>query len=667
MKNNKLRRSIFCYTSIILLIFTVVPISYSVSLNENNIDENRLVLEDEKFNQAEISTEYTNSSSMYIGGDSWFEYNGMPGSGTEIDPYIVENYFLNSSATTGISIDHTTVHFIIRNCYFNSTGYGIKVKGVVSNTLEINNNTFSKYCDGLKIENAPGIKIIDNKFLNNGFDFHGYYVSQYPSYEIVNNTINGRKIGFFHGKTLMNITEDEYGQIFLVGCSNSTIANQTLGFAHSGLEIIKSDYITVDNISSNNNKDYGIIIEDSQALTVRNSEFHNNEREGVRVLSSPDCSFINNSFVNSGLLFFSIWPSVIEGNTMNGRLMEYFEGVSDLHIDVPIYGQLFLSDCSNIILENQNLSYTTYGIRTNWCNNITVRNSNCSNNSRNGIFIQNSDNCIIENNNCSNNSWHGIYVENGLYNAYTNNTCSENEQAGIIVTSSNQRYDSETEEYIYSSYFNIIDNTVNKNHQGVMVNDWSHNFTLLNNTICENNHFGIYIEYSDDFNISYNYICSNRIGIFIYHLYSEHLEVENRQITFNWIIANRDAGVYIWEFRIGCLIHHNNFIDNNLNGSTSYHNTVISQCYDSEGSCQWYDKESKQGNFWSDYKGRGRYIIDNDNNDKRVFDKYPLKSYANYTDYLIALEEASFSLQEFIICLTTICLVHFLRKRNKSS
>ncbi|MHA1503447.1 MAG: hypothetical protein ACTSSB_16570 [Candidatus Heimdallarchaeota archaeon] len=77
-------------------------------------------------NQEGVSLSYID-----ITQDSDFtvKYN-FPGSGTVLTPYIIENYQLNYSDGTAISIKDTTKNFIIRNCTLHNCQTGIVIMNV---------------------------------------------------------------------------------------------------------------------------------------------------------------------------------------------------------------------------------------------------------------------------------------------------------------------------------------------------------------------------------------------------------------------------------------------------------------------------------------------------------------------------------------------------------
>jgi parallel beta-helix repeat protein len=72
---------------------------------------------------------------IYIYGDDEFTYsNGvMSGSGTAADPYVIEGWNISpANADYGVYVDHTTSHFVIRDCVIG----GARIAGVYFNSVE---------------------------------------------------------------------------------------------------------------------------------------------------------------------------------------------------------------------------------------------------------------------------------------------------------------------------------------------------------------------------------------------------------------------------------------------------------------------------------------------------------------------------------------------------
>ena len=73
-----------------------------------------------------------------ITSDSNFEV--FPGSGTEVDPYIIEGYNITTTSDEGIYISGTTKYFIVRNSYIDAEWYGIYISNVADGTATVINN-----------------------------------------------------------------------------------------------------------------------------------------------------------------------------------------------------------------------------------------------------------------------------------------------------------------------------------------------------------------------------------------------------------------------------------------------------------------------------------------------------------------------------------------------
>ncbi len=97
-----------------------------------------------------------------------------PGNGSKDNPYIIENYNITLiMGIDGISIQNTTLHFIIRNSSifyaYNPTSIvaaGIRLKNVSNGVIE--NVTFESDETGIYAENSSNITIENCKFAENG-------------------------------------------------------------------------------------------------------------------------------------------------------------------------------------------------------------------------------------------------------------------------------------------------------------------------------------------------------------------------------------------------------------------------------------------------------------------------------------------------------------------
>lgn len=81
-------------------------------------------------------------------------------------------------------------------------------------------------------------------------------------------------------------------------------------------------------------------------------------------------------------------------------------------------------------------------------------------------------------------------------------------------------------------------------------------------------------------------------------------------ITYNLLENNKAFGVFLDSDSDDNIIHHNNFIDNNLDDILVGIFDGFSQAFDHGTDNTWYDTETLIGNYWSDWSGTGSYVID---------------------------------------------------------
>jgi nitrous oxidase accessory protein NosD len=142
-------------------------------------------------------SQYLVRGPISISGNSAFtSINGVTGgSGTENDPYIIENYEISANGSHAVQISSTSAYFVIRNCYFRdgniSSYYGVYLNGVTNARIE--NSTFIWNYNGIRMAststgntifnctflysteialNLPGGSFSDTKILNCTFKYN---------------------------------------------------------------------------------------------------------------------------------------------------------------------------------------------------------------------------------------------------------------------------------------------------------------------------------------------------------------------------------------------------------------------------------------------------------------------------------------------------------------
>ncbi len=218
----------------------------------------------------------------------------------------------------------------------------------------------------------------------------------------------------------------------------------------------------------------------------------------------------------------------------------------------------------------------------------TVINNTCENNFH-GIFLMDIDNSTVANNTCSNNNVHGILLLDSVGSTVANNTCNNNGKYGIDTAGSDTT---------------IINNICNNNGE-YGIDTAGSDTTVINNACNNNGEYGIAILDSDSSTVFNNTCNNNGCGIKLGYL---NLCV----VTYNLLQENEGYGACLESDSDNNLIHHNTFVDNNLEGT--------SQACDNGTNNYWYNTATQEGNFWSDWSGNS-YSIDGSTG---AIDLYPL-------------------------------------------
>jgi parallel beta-helix repeat protein len=203
-----------------------------------------------------------------------------------------------------------------------------------------------------------------------------------------------------------------------------------------------------------------------------------------------------------------------------------------------------------------------------------------------------------------------------------------------------------------TKYFVIQNCFVNAYQRGIRINGTADHTVKIINNYCTGNNFNGILFISVNYSVIQDNICTynlheGSIGIY----FSDHVTVSNNTctktrygiylfrtghtiLTYNLIMDNDRHGIFISSVGDYNIIHHNSFVDNNLEGECQ-------ACDNSLGSI-WYEESTKEGNYWSE-SGKGAYEIEGT---AKAIDKYPLNA---------DLERASFPYYWLIVGAIIIC------------
>lgn len=367
-------------------------------------------------------------------------------------------------------------------------------------------------------------------------------------------------------------SSNEEAGIKLINVQNCSISHNNLTLnGRYGVRLDNSDNNSIANnyISFNDYK--GVNILSSDKNTISNNQI-SNHRYGISLQSSTESNIISNTMVENSITFSANrvehWNShtIDTSNTVSGKPIYYWKDRDGGTVPSGA-GQVILAKCTNVTVENQELTNGSVGIYLGFSTKINVINNNVSNNQF-GMWIWYSSQNFIKYNVAFSNEWDGIHLTSSNENIIINNEVISNIRNGMELTESGEN--------------EIISNIASGN-KDAGINLWKSNYNKIEANDIYANNYSIKIQFSHSFQRSHN----NRI----FH--------NNFRDNAYGVIDNDDA----------------NFWDNGYPSGGNYWNN-----YTGTDSYSGAD----QDNYGSDGIGDTPYIIDEDSRDN-----YPLKEMIN--------------------------------------
>jgi len=501
---------------ILALIILILVINSAFQINIYKYFSNNSPLQKD-FSDS-LKPSYYNVSPIYVDDDNpaqdWAYYTShyiwCYGSGTEVDPFIIENVSINAGGVgNGIRIRDSEAYFIIRNCHLTNAINGIDLYYAHNGQL-INNNCSSNGDSGIHFYYSDNITLINNDIINNEFG-----ITAYRSDDLIINDNDASN----NTDTGIHIQYDR----------NSFVSNNTVNDnSEDGIYVYHQNNSTVYNNIIRRNGEYGIIFSD---LTGKNNVSNNildGNKMGVAIYSS-DVLIYNNTVQNS--VSFGMVIGGTRNQVLNNSVYSNTEGIS-----VP-------GGSNNISYNNISLN-TNYGIKiSGWDNNIT---NNDLKFSINGIDIQGGGRNKIEGNIIEANSNNGIRLDHANNNSIDQNLIRQN-PFGIFLDGVS----------IDPCSYNIISrNIITENSiDGVYSFECDSNTYLENNISNNTARFGIHLYQSEKNLIRGNLLYNNLNGI-------RGVSANDNIFERNNFTENNDNGVYLETFCQRNIFSGNEFINN---------------------------------------------------------------------------------------------------------
>jgi parallel beta-helix repeat protein len=324
---------------------------------------------------------------------------------------------------TGISIHGGFSSDIYTNS-ISHVAYGIVLQGGEGLNISYNSVTDSRYgfafgwySNWYSVPDGPSL---DCSIIGNSFDAGGLYPTidnydnwDFNSLQFLENTVNGRQIGFFAYLQNESVNGNDFGQLHLVSCRNVTIHNGNFWGIRSDFE---------DDVYYDPGQATAITLVNCTECDVTNVLLHDNTI-GITFQYSTGCLFQDSSS------YYHTWAGVILWHSHNIVVLDVNVGGNLKGISTGWSWTCVLRNC--LILGNGEAINLISSANMTLAQNIIFQNNDA-------IFLGDSDGCYIHDNIIYINS-RGIQLNSSSDCLITGNNIHSNTGVGISLDLSSNR------------------------------------------------------------------------------------------------------------------------------------------------------------------------------------------------------------------------------------
>jgi parallel beta-helix repeat protein len=369
------------------------------------------------------------------------------GSGTLLDPYIIEGHILNMSRSIdGVKISNShNKYFIIRNCTFkwNELTNSILMTGIyLLNTTHgsIRDNLIYHLGYGIVLEDCQNINTTGNTIYDH---VDGIKLINSDLNNIIGNTANNNSLG-----------------IYLYFCYDNTVSGNIANYSNDGIYLEESNNNTISGNTASGNSQNGIYSYFCDYNYITGNTVDNNY-DGIYL--DDDC---NNNIISGNTATDNVNGMVLDDSNDNTLLGNYACNNSN-------NGMYLSNNCTNITISGNIANNNEVGMYIYNCHyNIITGNTANNNVDREGIVLDGSNDNIISGNGIDANEV-GIFIYDALNNTFIGNTISNNNVSGIHIDED-------------SDYNEFTENIVRNNTIGLNIAGLNDNNLVYKNFFLEN-------------------------------------------------------------------------------------------------------------------------------------------------------------------------------------
>jgi parallel beta-helix repeat protein len=429
----------------------------------------------------------------------------------------------------GIFIDNGGNPLIQNNIINWSNHYGIFARDsspIVELNIFYNNENRTGGISSYFYACGSNTNITNNTYINS---HRAVYLMYTPA------LVRDNNITLVEGITNGPYFDDTVG-IAVYHLSDAQVINNTIDGGDRGIGIEYDSNAIIDNNNITNSNYYGIFTRNLNGTTITNNNI-TNASYAIYLQYSSSINITYNTILEGGLFIdgdkLSHWNThyINISNTVNNNSVYYWKNQTGGVIPSGA-GEVILANCTNVIVENQDLDNCSVGIEIGFSTNIDVTGNNASNNYY-GIYLYNSSSLNLTNNNMIKD---GIFIDGTLleywntHNIDTSNYVNnkpvyywKNQTSGTIPTGAGEiilanctNIEIQTQEltnasvgveFGFSSNNNISNINASNNIYGLFLLNSNQN--LMNNSMVSSNNFGITLSNSCNNDMITNNASSN--------------------------------------------------------------------------------------------------------------------------------------------------------------
>jgi len=314
----------------------------------------------------------------------------------------------------GIVLDNSSNNNLEENAITSSYNCGIKVINSSDNNTISSNNVTGSTTEGIRLFSSKYNTIYKNSIRENGGD--GIDLLLNSNYNNISQN---------------SIEENNYGISLYAYSNNNSLSYNILSGNTIGVKLEISSNNSICNNKVHISSNDGIYLRSCLHNIIDGNSVEDAGYLGIQLYCSPNNLLRNNMMVNNRFGFgvdgwgISDFANDVDtSNTVNGKPVFYLTNRQGVFVPSTV-GCVILINCSNITIQNLNLTANQYGVLLFETTNVLISGTSISFN-QNGIYAVNSSDCTIYHNNFRNNMrqiymsgsvniWDGGYPSGGNY------------------------------------------------------------------------------------------------------------------------------------------------------------------------------------------------------------------------------------------------------------